>query len=200
MPIAKEKGGDFTPCEAGTWLARCFAVIGLGVQESANFPATNKVMLMFEIPEQMTERDGEELPMVINKEYTVSLNKKANLRKHLDAWRGKPFTPEELEGFELKNVLGAPALLTIVRKTSTTGKTYANIEAITRPMKGQVCAEQHHKSVGYDIENGKNDVYEKLPEWIQKKIANSEEWKNPGIKNEGTSQPDPEPPDDDVGF
>lgn len=200
MPIAKEKGGDFTPCEAGTWLARCFAVIGLGVQESANFPATNKVMLMFEIPEQTTEWDGVEIPMIVQKEYTLSLGKKANLRKHLDAWRGKAFTAEELEGFDLKNILGAPALLTIVHKTSGKGTVYANIEAIAKVMKGQVCPEQHHASVIYDVENGKNEVYQKLPEWIREKIAKCDDWKNPGIKNEAAS-PEPEPAtDDDVPF
>lgn len=190
MPIAKESGGDFTPVEAGTHLARCFACVALGVQESPNFPAANKVMLMFEVPEQTTEQDGEEVPMTVQKEYTLSLNNKATLRKHLEAWRGKPFTAEELVGFDVANVVGAPALLTIVHKVSANKKTYANIEAIAKPMKNMVCPPQHHAMVKYEIEMGRGSAFNVLPEWIQKKIAMSEEFKHPATDERGKS---PEP-------
>lgn len=210
MPIAKESGGDFTPVEAGTHLARCFACVALGVQESPNFPAANKVMLMFEVPEQTTEQDGEEVPMTVQKEYTLSLNNKATLRKHLEAWRGKPFTAEELVGFDVANVVGAPALLTIVHKVSANKKTYANIEAIAKPMKNMVCPPQHHAMVKYEIEMGRGSAFNVLPEWIQKKIAASEEFKHPATDERGkspepqagkiTKAPEPSnPPPDDEG-
>ena len=62
--------------------------------------------------------------------YTLSLHKKATLRQHLEAWRGRKFKPEELKGFDLEKLLGANCQLQIIHTESDTGRTYANIQAI----------------------------------------------------------------------
>jgi hypothetical protein len=73
--------------------------------------------------------------MVTNR-YTLSLNEKATLRKHLEAWRGKLFTPAELEGFDLENLLGANCQLQVIHNLSDQGRTFANIQAIVPLGKG----------------------------------------------------------------
>jgi hypothetical protein len=60
-----------------------------------------KIVLLFELCNETIERDGKTAPISINKEYTLSLGKKSVLRKHLETWRGRPFTDEELKGFEV---------------------------------------------------------------------------------------------------
>lgn len=192
MPIAKE-GSNFTPMPPGTHQARCFAVIDLGTQHSEMFADSYKVMIMWETPHERITIDKEERPMTIHKEYSLSLGKKSNLRKHLETWRGRPFTKEELEGFEVANVIGAPCLLSVVHKQSANGNTYANIEAVSAVPKGMEVLALFHKTAKYDLADGENKVYKALPEWIQKKILASEE-RNP---SKPVASPEPDGSEDD---
>jgi len=192
LPIAKEKGGDFVPAPAGTHVARCVDVISLGTQTSELYPASFKVMIGWELPDEMLIRSDtkEEMPMKVSKEFTLSLSKKANLRKILESWRGRAFTAAELEGFEVSGVLDVPCLLSIIHKTSSQGKTYAAIESVSRLAKGMVCPPRVHGLIRYEVEQGKNAVFQQLPEWIQKKILACEEWVHPAIDRE---EPEPQP-------
>lgn len=197
MPIAKE-GSTFTPIPPGTHQARCFAVIDIGTQHSEMYADTYKVIVMWETPHERVTIDKEERPMTIQKEYSLSLGKKSNLRKHLETWRGKPFSKEELEGFEVANVIGAPCLLSVVHKQSANGNTYANIEAVSAVPKGMEIVPLFHKTAKYDLIDGDNEVYKALPEWIQKKIQASEE-RSPSrpVADPG---PEPESEPEDVPF
>lgn len=195
MPIAKESK-TYEPAPAGTHIARCFACIGLGTQHSEQYADSYKVQLMFELPHETIQIDGQPMPMTISKDYSLSLGKKASLRKALDSWRGKPFTPEELEGFEVSKVVGAPCQLTIVHKLTSKGEMGARIETITGLAKGMICPPQVHASVKYEIEEGESsETFRKLPEWVQKKIRTCEEWLHPKIANE----PDQERPTEAPG-
>jgi hypothetical protein len=68
----------------------------------------------------------------VQKRYTCSLNEKATLRKDLQSWRGRPFTPAELKGFDLEGLIGANALLSIVHNPSKqdSSRVFANVESI----------------------------------------------------------------------
>ena len=191
MPIAKQ-GSNFEPAPPGTHVARCYGCVSLGTQHSEMFADAFKVMLLFELPFELiqTQEYGEK-PMTISKEYSLSLGKKANLRKHLDSWRGRSFSEEELKGFEVSNVVGAPCQITVVHSQSSNGNTYAKIESITGLAKGMTCPNQAHASIKYEIEHGKNEVFTALPEWIRKKIEASEEL-NPG-KPQTQQVVEPEP-------
>lgn len=66
----------------------------------------------------------------ISREFTVSMGDLANLRKFLEQWRGRPYTPEQIgAGVPLHKMAGNYGLLTIAHKTSGNGRTYANITA-----------------------------------------------------------------------
>jgi hypothetical protein len=177
MPIAKESK-TYDPCPEGTHIARCYGCISLGTQHSPNFADAFKLMLLFELPhERIQLEEGKDMPMTISKGYTLSLGKKANLRKHLDAWRGKAFNEEELKGWEVSKVVGAPCQITVVHGVNGKGNRYAKIESITGLAKGMTCPPQEHSSMKYEIEQGKDNAFSVLPEWIQKKIESCEEWK-----------------------
>lgn len=199
MPIAKLSGKDFKPLPSGSHLARCMAVISLGTQASPLYPSSFKVMLMFEVPGEPIEIDGKPTPMVTQKEYTLSLSDKANLRHDLESWRGRMFTKEELEGFDVVKVLGQPCMLSVIHKTTAKNKIYAAISGISGIPKGVPVVPAWHKPVQYEIEQGQDATYKALPEWIQKKIAACEEW----TTITGAQEPDPGyvsdpqlPPDD----
>jgi hypothetical protein len=205
MPIAKETGGNFTPAPQGTHVARCISCISLGTQPANNpqFTDTWKIMLGWEIPGEtfQIQGTGERKPMTLNKEYSLSLGKKANLRRDLEGWRGRQFTAEELAGFEVSKVIGVPCLISVVHKTSGKGTTYAAIASISALPKGTICPPQVHPPTIYEIEQGKDKVFATLPEFVRKKIEQCEEWTNPAIDRE-TPGPDGQPaaPEDDVPF
>ncbi|WP_210238339.1 hypothetical protein, partial [Mesorhizobium sp. M2E.F.Ca.ET.209.01.1.1] len=50
-------------------------------------------------------------PFLVTEIVTLSLNERANLRRLLEGWRGRPFTEDELKGFDIVNLLGKPCLL-----------------------------------------------------------------------------------------
>jgi hypothetical protein len=72
-------------------------------------------------------KDGR--PFAMFKNYTLSWSDKATLRIDLQAWRGRPFTAEEMRRFDLKTILGAWCMLNVIEKPGTDGKIY--IESAT---------------------------------------------------------------------
>jgi hypothetical protein len=66
----------------------------------------------------------------VSARYTVSLHKKSRLRQHLEMWRGKAFTAEELKGFDLEKLIGANGQMQVVHNVADEGKVYANVQAI----------------------------------------------------------------------
>lgn len=177
----KEKGGSggYEPVEAGTYPARCVGVIDLGIQHNTfNNKDQEKVMLMFELPTERITVDGEDKPRWLSARYTASLNEKATLRKTLDAWRGKPFTQEELLGFYLGSMINAPCMLTVTN-TEKNGNTYANISGVSKIMKGMEVPPLESEPINFDMDaENAEEVKAKLPNWVQKIIEESVSWKS----------------------
>jgi hypothetical protein len=135
-------------------------------------------MFTWELPDETIEIDGEQKPRAISKEYTLSLGEKANLRKELEAWRGKAFSKEELDGFDLKNVLGKPCQIQIIHKTAASGNIRANISAIIGVPKGYKAPEVVNNMVYFDMTDSiAFEIFDTLPEWIRAKIAGSDTWR-----------------------
>lgn len=138
----KASGAQFTPHPEGQFVAVCVDVIDLGenVEQFQGQPAklAHKCALVFRTGER-NEATGEYID--IGREFTASMNEKANLRKFLEQWRGKPYTNEQVErdGVPVDKLYGQPALLTVSHKQSNQGRTYANITAcvgVPKQMRG----------------------------------------------------------------
>lgn len=178
-----------TPAPSGNHVARCVRVIDLGLQTSTGQFGTkiqHKIMLTWELPTELhvfKEENGPE-PFMVSSEYTLGLNEKANLRKDLESWRGRPFTADELDGFNVDKLLGVPCLLNVVHKVAANKNVYANVKGITPLPKGFACPPVINPIVKYEIEMGQNDIFQKLPEWIRNKILACEDWKPKAAANE----------------
>jgi len=197
MLIAKQTGGaDFEPVSEGVHQAVCTRIYDLGTQFNEHFGTqAHKVMITWEITDEIIEIEGECAPRNISKEYTLSLHKKASLRSALEAWRSKKFTDRELDGFDLKRLIGANCQLQIIH-VNKNGKTFANIAAIMALPKGSEKAEPDNGTYVYSQEDGVN-IPEGTPEWIRKKIMDAEEWDT----NRGTAQTaDKEIDDEEIPF
>ncbi len=199
--MAKDRGGNFEPLAPGTYVARCVNVVDLGVQKTP-FGGKEKVYFGFEVPSERvewTDKQGveHEGPAFIGSTYTLSINDNSILGQHLTGWRGKAFTPEEREGFDLFNVLGAPCMLSVVHDTNGT-KVYANINSISRMPKGQKAPEAESELIGYtpgDPQFAGN--FDKLPEWLQKKVQDGFGGQTP---SSGSMPPADDDFDDDIPF
>jgi len=175
----------------------------LGTQPDSGFGAKRKLVLFWELPYERGTFDGKEFPLGISKFYALSLNKKANLRKDLASWRGRDFTADELKGFELKNVLGKACQLSIEHNED--GR--ARVSAVIGVPKGMQVPPPWNPLVEYSIEDGKNEVYAKLPEWVRDMCDHCLEWQpkeaeatRAGIQTDEGQAVDPNmPPPDDTG-
>ena len=191
-------GGDFEQCPAGSFAARCYQIIDLGHQTfewKGEAKVAPKVRITWELNEPM--QDGR--PFSISREYTASIGDKANLRKDLEAWRGRPFTATELQNFSLENVLGAPCLLGVVHKPSKDGsKVYANVGSIMALPKGMACPELVNPAVKFDIGEFDQNIFNSLSSYVQKKILMSKELEEGGIPQ--AKEVEPEIDDETVPF
>jgi hypothetical protein len=142
MYIPEPKGGDFEIAPAGNHVAICYRFIDLGTQfvgYKGESKTQRKVLISWEISnEALTKGEYAGQPFTMGKKYTWSMSEKATLRKDLESWRNKAFTPDDFHGekrLNIKNIVGAPCLLSIVHDERDE-KTYANIKAIASLPKG----------------------------------------------------------------
>lgn len=203
--MAKEGGGkQFDPVSEGVHAAVCYSIFDLGTQHDEKFDKDqHKVLLIWELPGERIEieKDGatQDLPRVISRKYTLSLGDKANLRKDLETWRGRSFTKEEKEGFDLKNVLAKSCQLQVIHKT-VEGKTYANISAIIPMPKGSKPLVPENPVRFYSIADDRDQIPEGTPKWIVDQIKESDEWKYLVSGGDRTEEPPPPLVDDEIPF
>lgn len=174
--LKKTGGEDFAPLPEGSHAARCVQFATLGTQRKewqGQFKDTFQVRITWEIPGERMANDDK--PMVISKTYTASLGEKSNLRKDLEAWRGKKFTKAEEDGWDAEQLLGKACLISVVHSEKS-GKTYANINSIMPLPKGMTCPPQENESVFFDIENFDPEVFSKLSKYVQEQIQKSPEY------------------------
>jgi hypothetical protein len=142
-----------------------------------------KVMLQFEVHSE--DADGKPIvtdkgePMSISKNFTASLGENAILRQELENWRSRAFTADELKGFQLKNVLGVWAMLSVVKEQGNDGNEYTNISSIN-PVSSQIkkagLPEGHNELKIFDLENPDMALFETFGNKIKEKIQSTPEW------------------------
>lgn len=196
--IVKEQGSSVPPVPEGVHPAICYAVYDIGSHFNEKFAKkARSCIIIWELPEERLEieRDGQalNLPRVVSKKYTLSLHEKAILRQHLQSWRGKAFTAEEKEGFDITKLLGVNCMIQIIHNT-TDGKTYGNVAAVLPLYKGLRKRTPENTPRFFSLQEHM-EIPEETPDWITDLIYDSEEWQ----AMRGT-QPGPEPPNDEIPF
>jgi hypothetical protein len=166
---ATDTGGKFQDAPAGTHMGRCYSIIDLGTQHG-DYGVNNQVMVRFELPEELMD-DGR--PFSVAAFWTNSTNEKATLRIVLETWRGKPFTQEEIDRFDLEKIIGVPGLVTI----GPNKKGRMKIMGVGPLMKGQKCPPQVNPAVTFWLDEFDRAVFDSLPDGLQAIIKESDEYK-----------------------
>lgn len=178
MIITTDSSSNFTPCPAGTFLARCCRIIDLGTQSTeyqGEVKPAHKALITFEVtdPDTFTDSGG---CFTVSKRYTASLHEKAALRRDLEAWRGAKFSDAELQRFDLASVLGKTCLLSIVH-VDKDGKTFANIGGVMKAPKGMTGSEPSEPLLHFDLAAPNWNIFDTLGEKLKAQIAASPEYK-----------------------
>lgn len=175
LTVSETKTGNFEMPPSGPIAGRCSRLIDLGTQESTyegERKTQRKLLLSWELSELRT--DG--TPFVISRRFGLSLHEKSALRGFLQAWRGRPFTQDELDLFDLRRLLSAPCLLNIMH-TERAGKQYANIASISPLPKGMTAPELSAPPLAFDIEAPDAPaILGTLSDGLQETIIGSPEW------------------------
>ena len=181
--ITAERGFKREPVPAGNFPARCYKIIHLGTIPDTYMgeqKLTNKIRVEWELPTEMKvfDPDKGEQPLSISKEYTLSMNEKANLCKDLESWRGKRFTDDEAVTFDIASILGQACMINVAHKTSgSTGNVYSYVATVSPMPKGMECPLAVNPTFIWDYdENFDLNVLDNLHEFFSDKIKSSAEY------------------------
>lgn len=178
MKLTDTGGKEFEQAPAGNHVGRCVGMIDIGTQQGEYLGKTTharKIVLRFELPNELiSEGEFAGKPFIVSKFYTASIGEKANLRKDLEAWRGRAFTPEELMGFESRNLLDKPCMVNVTH----TEKGKAKISGITPIPKGMTVPGRVHDLLYFSLEPNefKREVFDSLNDYWKGEVQKSPEW------------------------
>jgi hypothetical protein len=169
--IVKDNGGgNFAKPGVGMHHAVCSNVYG-PYRESYEWGgqtiSANKIIILFELDERIVEGEFKDQRFVQSVRYTASLSEKAKLRPFLEAWRGRAFTAEELEGFDLDKLIGANAYLNLISKPKKSGGDTVMVASIM-PIKKD------------DVKLTSELPRDYKPKWIADLLGTQTEQRDPG--------------------
>lgn len=175
-----DSGKEFEQPPVGTHAARCVKVIDIGTQQGeyqGKKTFKRQVIIGWELPNEfMTEGDHAGKPFTVSRFYTASLSEKANLRADLANWRGRDFTKEELAGFDAKNILGTPCMLSL----TLNDKNKVRVTGVMALPKGMPVPKAINPLVYFSLEPDEYDdgIFQNLSDGYKKMIVESPEYKD----------------------
>lgn len=169
MSFKAPKSYDYEKHPSGSFGARCYQVIDLGTHYNEKWmKSSHLVRITFETSKKM--KDGR--PFSIQLRVTLSMHEKAALRKYLESWRGRAFTRDEADTFDLEKLLGKCALLTI---THSEDGEFANITGISSLPEGMSEPAAINDPVCYVIGQSGDEAWQKLSDKTREQINSSDE-------------------------
>lgn len=134
MAIMASKQKKFAPAPEGLWPGVCCDVVDKGLVPTP-WGAKHKVQLRWLVDAAPRREDGK--PHMISMSYTLSLHEDANLRKMLEVWRGKKFTEDELQGFDLEKLIGVHCQIQVASDKGKDGDTYSFPQVVLKAQVNQ---------------------------------------------------------------
>lgn len=198
--------------EPQTTVARCYSMIDIGTVENVYQGVSQgwhrRIMLWWELPlfKAVFVDDKGEQPFAIFEEFTLSTKDNSNFSKLVANWRNKPFTMEEMKGFDPAVMVGKTCVIQFIhrRKGSyknmdipadqvTNENTVLKLQAIMKRPKDMAIPEQINPSLIWDwepIEKGEKQFdksyFELIPAFVRTKIEQSQQFQKHGIKSDAT--------------
>lgn len=174
--VARDSGGsDFKPVPAGAHAAVCDQVVDLGIQDGGQYDPRQKIYLRWQIPSERVswEKDGkrQEGPAIIGRTFSLSLSEKSHLRPLLESWRGRPFTQQELKGFDIKNVLGHVCMIQVTHKQDQAGRTFGVVASVISLPKTMPKPQAEGDLLYFDSDHPDEHILSKLSKNVRDKVG-----------------------------
>src|SRR5215469_16939713 len=135
MPIyARKPKSNYATAPEGLWPAVCVDVVDLGITKTP-WGEAPQIKIVWQLEEKNPDTGKR---FLVFRRFTPSLHEKAHLRQTLESWRGRKFTKEEEEEFDIEKLLSANCQLQIIHNVKAEGDTFANVQAVVPPAKGSV--------------------------------------------------------------
>jgi len=179
MKLKMEKSKDRVMLPEGSHVAVLVGFIELGTQETFYGPK-KQIGLLFEFPNKKHTFREEEGQVCLSRIRVVAsvLDEKSTLYKYVVAILGKQMTKSEMQGgIDSSELLGKPSLATIVHRAGKDGQMYDNIDTLAMMPEGLPCGEVTSVPFEFEISADLKN-WDRVPEWMQKKIAESPEYKS----------------------
>ena len=190
LVLESRVGGDFKPHVEGIYPAVCVDVIDLGLEET-DFQGQHRVVNKLRVSFETEQKNEDGKNCIISKKFTASLHQKAKLAEFLGKWRGRPVLPGE--SIDLAKLIGACCTLVISHQQNMVGRTYAAIDAVSKPTKKLTA------SGGYDPVLAR----QRIAEWKakdqaqrggnQSSVVSHQEPKKSSYPSGGQGHPSPQP-------
>ena len=186
-----KKSQDVEQPEGGSYPGTCCRVIDIGTQRGS-FKGEDTVRRQVILGFELDEKNSEGKPFLVTAFFTASLHEKAKLRAVLESWRGAPFTDVELEGFDLKKLMGHGALIVLTKGENKKAK----ITGISKLPKGTRGPKLTYPEIYFSLDEFDQKVFDGLSDGLKKIIEKAPEYR--AIKGGGGD--DQRHPVDDAGF
>ena len=198
------KGGNFNAVvlpEPQTALARCYSVIDIGtvknIYKNEDKGWHRMLNITWEFPTLLAcfkPEKGDE-PFVIGKEIAATTGPQSNFSKLIAAWRNKPLTPVEQDGFDPAQMVGKTAYISFAHKRKmkymgeeigevTNENTNLKFMAIMPKPKDIEAPPNRNAYMVWDWDLVAKDgfeahkaTFERIPKWLQRKMTESQEFK-----------------------
>jgi hypothetical protein len=122
--IVSSNGKDFEKPKTGWHQAVCSNVYGPFTESyewQGKTVTAKKVVILFELDQLITEGEYKGKRFTTSGRFTASLHEKGKLRPFLEAWKGKAFTEEGLERFDLELLIGVNCNVSLIEKEKRGG-------------------------------------------------------------------------------
>jgi len=173
MKLEKNDDSGYVAPKAGLTQGVIKSIIDVGTSETT-FGSKHEIMMTIALPQQTWTHDeavGPEM-LTISKWFNLSLNKKANLRKFIESYKGEM----DNEGqFEIMDLLGDNFMVHITEKTKDDGDKVMNV-ASTMPLSDPALAVEIETSK-FDLSAYNADEFNALSDKLQARVKNSDEFK-----------------------
>lgn len=185
--VGSEGGFETKLPDEGQHLVYCYGIVVVGNVPGYQDQYQEKVMFLFETP-NATAVFNEEIgpqPFGFSKEFTRSLDRRANLRKWIDSWRGKPLTDQEAVAFNIVAMMDVPIVANIYHKEAKNGKTYTEVSSIApfRPQQGFKFPPRGNQKLIFTWNPPfDQNTFLRIPLWIRNKMIRSTEFVSLGMQ------------------
>lgn len=172
--VKKPEKTAVPPLAGGTYAAVCIGIVDLGEQYNERFKKVqNVVSLTFEIAGETVERGSGPEPRWLSREYTKTLGEKANLTRDLQKLLGEG----DLDGFDLRVLLGRACLLSVQCRERPDGARFNRVEGLMALPKGMPAPVAASETFLFDMDDpATHAVLPTLPQFLREKVERSPTW------------------------